>query len=121
MTLTDTGPDPDVVSDSNTFTVNPGPLGSFTIGTISNQTAGTPFSVTATAYDVYGNLKDDYAGGATLAGTSRQLARQLDARVRRRRRLTLPALVRPVRLWTDGVASARRPPSRPRRADRDGY
>jgi hypothetical protein len=69
LTLTDTGPDPDVVSDSNTFTVNPGPLGSFTIGTISNQTAGTPFSVTATAYDVYGNLKDDYAGGATLAGT----------------------------------------------------
>ncbi|MFP5343633.1 MAG: hypothetical protein ACLGIJ_12060, partial [Candidatus Limnocylindria bacterium] len=55
---------------SNAFTVAPGPLGGFVIGSIlSPRTAGAAFTVSATAYDVYGNTKTDYAGGATLSST----------------------------------------------------
>ena len=68
LTLTDSGAS--VASNSGTFIVNPGPLGSFTIGTITSpKTAGLLFSVGATAYDLYGNVKTDYSGGATPAGT----------------------------------------------------
>ena len=41
---------------SSVFTVNPGALNSFTFATISSpQTAGSVFSITVTAKDVYGN------------------------------------------------------------------
>ncbi len=57
------------VSDSRTFAVGPGALGGFAVGTISSpKTAGVAFTVGATAYDLFGNLKDDYAGGATVSG-----------------------------------------------------
>ena len=66
VTVTDGG----VSKTSNAFAVTPGPLGSFTVGSISSpQTAGLAFTVNATAYDLYGNLKRDYGGGATLTGT----------------------------------------------------
>jgi hypothetical protein len=54
---------------SPTITVTPGPLARFALGTIPNQVAGTPFPVTATAYDAYDNLKTNYAGAAALTGT----------------------------------------------------
>lgn len=58
------------IADSRTFAVGPGALGGFAVGTISSpQTAGTAFTVAATAYDLFGNLKDDYTGGATVDGT----------------------------------------------------
>ena len=58
------------VLDSRTFAVGPGALGGFALGTISSpKTAGTAFTVAATAYDLFGNLKDDYAGGAIVSGT----------------------------------------------------
>jgi hypothetical protein len=59
-----------LVSDSRTFAVGPGALGGFAVATISSpKTAGSAFTVSATAYDLFGNLKDDYAGGATVSGT----------------------------------------------------
>ncbi|HZR93487.1 MAG TPA: hypothetical protein VFA44_13890 [Gaiellaceae bacterium] len=80
---------------SNGFAVTPGPLGSFTIGSIASpQTAGTAFPVTATAYDLYGNLKRDYAGGAALSGN---LANAPDG--------TAP-LYGSFGSWTNGTATA---------------
>jgi hypothetical protein len=62
---------------SGTFTVDPGPLGSFTVksstnGTIATQTAGIVFGITATAFDIYLNQKTNYTGSqnAQLTGTS---------------------------------------------------
>jgi hypothetical protein len=53
------------------FAVNPGPLGSFTWNSISSpQTAGTPFTVTATAYDTFGNIKTDYNGSGAVLSTN---------------------------------------------------
>lgn len=49
------------------ITVQPGPLDHFTWAPISQRTAGTSFSITATARDEFGNTKTDYTGiGATL-------------------------------------------------------
>ena len=46
---------------SNRFEVSPGDLDHLTIGTITSpQTAGTGFSVSMTAYDVYGNVDTDF-------------------------------------------------------------
>ena len=59
-----------VTTTSNTFAVLPGALASFTIDPITSpRTAGTAFTVTATAYDAYGNIKTDYTSGATLTST----------------------------------------------------
>jgi len=58
-----------VDGESNAFNVGPGSLASFTIDTVANQTAGTPFTVTAHAFDAYGNDKTDYDGGV-LTGTA---------------------------------------------------
>jgi hypothetical protein len=60
--------DGSVNASSSSFTVAPGPLDHFTIGNIVDQVAGTAFNVTATAFDQFGNVKTDYAGGATLSG-----------------------------------------------------
>ena len=60
-----------IAGESGLFTVNPGPLASFTFGSINSpQTAGTAFSVTITAVDQYGNIETGYAGPATLTDTS---------------------------------------------------
>jgi hypothetical protein len=56
------------VGGDPTITVVPGQLASFVFGSIGNQTAGTPFSVSATAYDAFGNFKYDYNGTPTLTG-----------------------------------------------------
>ena len=56
LTLTDT--ESDVESDSGPFTVNPGPLGSFTIPSlnpVAPEIAGEDFDATVTAFDLYGN------------------------------------------------------------------
>jgi archaellum component FlaF (FlaF/FlaG flagellin family) len=52
------------------ITVKPGPLNSFawTKQPASPRTAGASFPVGVTAYDVYGNVKTDYAGAAALSG-----------------------------------------------------
>ncbi len=48
-----------------------GPLDHFGFATGSGpQTAGSPFTVTVTAYDAYGNLETGYAGPATLSASS---------------------------------------------------
>ena len=47
---------------TDTITVTPGALATFTVTSPSPQTAGQPFSITVTAYDADGNLKTDYAG-----------------------------------------------------------
>ena len=56
------------VGSDPTVAVGPGPLDHFELATIGTQQAGTEFDVTATAYDTCGNVKTDYAGGATLSG-----------------------------------------------------
>ena len=49
----------------------PGPLDHFGFATDSGtQTAGSPFTVTVTAYDAYGNVETGYAGPATLSATT---------------------------------------------------
>ncbi len=52
--------------------VNPGILGSFTAVTEhnGNENAGQAFSITLTAYDIFGNLKTDYDGSYPLAWTT---------------------------------------------------
>jgi len=51
-----------VESTSNTFTVTPAGINSYTLSVIGTITAGTPFSVLATVYDQYNNLKTNYDG-----------------------------------------------------------
>ena len=54
---------------SNPFTVQPAALDRFILDPISSSPiAGHAFTVTATAYDQYGNKKTDYTGGATVSG-----------------------------------------------------
>ena len=53
---------------SSIFTVNSGALNSFTFAAISSpQTAGSVFSITVTAKDVYGNNVTSYIGSPSLA------------------------------------------------------
>ena len=68
----------DIVATSTTFSVKPGPIGSFTMDALASttQTAGTPIAVTVHAFDVYGNGKNDY--------TERREPRQCHARQRPR-------------------------------------
>lgn len=51
---------------SNSFNVSPGSLDHFIIDAINDQVAGTPFSITVTAYDAWGNLKTDFADTVSL-------------------------------------------------------
>ena len=44
------------------LTVAPGALKSFTVGSMSTQVAGTPFPVSLTALDQYGNTDSNYSG-----------------------------------------------------------
>ena len=61
---------------SNPFAVKPGALGSFTIANIASpQTAGTAFNVNATAFDTFGNMKNDYNGSATVTSSLSQRPR----------------------------------------------
>jgi hypothetical protein len=66
------GPDP-------TVTVMPGPLASFSVRVdnqidqgsglpVKDQVAGTAFTLQATAFDKYGNVKTDYAGSNAVLG-----------------------------------------------------
>ena len=67
VTLTD-GP---VNATSTGFTVTPGALGDFTLAAllpVGTKTAGGPIPVTATVYDVFGNLKTNYAGTTIVSG-----------------------------------------------------
>ena len=60
------------------LTINPGALASFSFGPanypIGSQTAGTPFTLTITAYDAYGNVETNYAGPAVLSDLSGSLS-----------------------------------------------
>ena len=59
-----------------TVTYVPGPLDHFGFATDSGtQTAGSPFTVTVTAYDAYGNVETGYAGPATLSATTGEVGR----------------------------------------------
>jgi hypothetical protein len=56
-----------VSGTSNIFTVNPGALNRFTLAPITSpQTAGSAFSITVTAKDMYGNTVTSYAGSPSL-------------------------------------------------------
>ena len=56
---------PVTTSTSNTFTVLPNILHHFALAVDGTITAGIPFTVTATAYDVYNNIKTNYGGLST--------------------------------------------------------
>jgi hypothetical protein len=56
-----------VNSSAVSVTVNPAPLDHFVFSSVSTQTAGTPFSVTVTAKDAYGNTVTTYTGINTLS------------------------------------------------------
>src|SRR5207302_14504 len=66
LSISDSSGSPTVSADSNDFTVGPAALASFSWSHINDQTAGSPFSATATAYDAYGNVKTDYNNGAVV-------------------------------------------------------
>ena len=51
---------------SSIFTVNSAALDHFTFNTITSQTAGSTFSITVTAMDMYGNNVTDYTGRPSL-------------------------------------------------------
>jgi len=66
ITATDSADD--LTGPSSSFTVNSlATATKFLFSTIGAQVAGTPFSVTITAVDQYGNTVTSYAGTATLA------------------------------------------------------
>jgi hypothetical protein len=54
---------------SNKFTVTPGPAASLIVSAPSSVTAGTPFTVTITAKDAYGNTATGYNGWASLSAS----------------------------------------------------
>ncbi|MEM2980306.1 MAG: DNRLRE domain-containing protein [Thermoproteota archaeon] len=57
--------------DTKQLTVTPGPLDHFAFDTISSpKQVATSFSITITAYDVYGNVKTDYTGTNSLTDTT---------------------------------------------------
>jgi len=57
-------------STSDSFTVNPGSLNSFSFSTISSpQTVGESFSITITAEDAYGNTVTSYVGTNSLSAS----------------------------------------------------
>ena len=56
-----------VNSSAVSVTVNPAPLDHFVFSSVGTQTAGTPFSVTVTAKDAYGNTVTTYTGINTLS------------------------------------------------------
>ena len=68
-TLRATATGPSLTGTSTAFTVNPGAPGSFSVTNPGTQTAGTPFSVTITATDPYGNAAGNYTGPQTLGFT----------------------------------------------------
>jgi len=55
-----------VTSTSTTFTVTPAALDHFALVVDGTITAGTAFTVTATAYDVYNNIKTNYGGASNI-------------------------------------------------------
>jgi hypothetical protein len=55
-----------VSSTSSTFTVVPAALDHFTLAVDGTIIAGTAFTVTATAYDVYNNVKTNYGGASNI-------------------------------------------------------
>jgi len=68
MTLTATKNDNgiNVTSTSNTFTVTSAALDHFTLAVDGTITAGTAFTVTATAYDSFNNVKTNYGGASNV-------------------------------------------------------
>ena len=87
---------------SNTFKVAAGPLGSFTLATIGTQVAGNQFPVSATAYDIYSNVKKNYGGGATLSTDAGNSGRGCGAGNNSPCSPSLGSFG----TWTSGVASA---------------
>lgn len=67
LTATDVTDGTKTASSSTGIAVNPGPLAGFQFGVIANQTAGTAFAVTITAYDACDNVQTDYDSTATLS------------------------------------------------------
>jgi hypothetical protein len=58
-----------ITGTSGTFTVNPLAASSFVLSTPSPLSAGTPFDVTITATDIYGNTSTGYTGPQVLTFT----------------------------------------------------
>lgn len=54
---------------TTTVTIDPRQATQFTLGTVSNHVAGTPFTVTVTAKDQFGNIDPNYYEVATLSST----------------------------------------------------
>ena len=69
LTSTNVG-SPIVVSISNSFTVIPAAINEFTLVANGPVTAGTAFTVTATVYDQYGNVKTNYTGANSVDWTT---------------------------------------------------
>jgi len=57
-------------SDEESVSVNPGPLDHFEFDPIPPQIVATPFTITITAYDAFGNVKTDYTGTNSLSDTT---------------------------------------------------
>ncbi len=68
--------DGSVNNEQSEITVTPAVIGHFTLTTqnAGNETAGTAFSVTATAYDIFGNLKTNYTGPENINWSSNATA-----------------------------------------------
>lgn len=56
-----------ITGESNEFKVNPARLGSIFIFQVQDRYDELPFEVKARAFDVFGNIKDDYNGNDTLS------------------------------------------------------
>jgi uncharacterized protein (TIGR03382 family) len=54
---------------STTFDIEPGAAASYTLAIVSSVTAGQEVSLSATAYDAYGNLATGYGGTAKVIST----------------------------------------------------
>jgi len=70
MHLTASIGSPEVSTNSNDFTVLPASINYFTLAVNGTVTAGTPFTVTATVYDEFGNVKTNYEGQKSVNWTT---------------------------------------------------
>ncbi len=78
ITVTDTG-NGAITGTSSAIQVNPGAAAFFLVTpSVGGVTAGTPFSITVTAFDAYNNVATGYTGTVTFSSTDPQAALPAD-------------------------------------------
>lgn len=96
----------DYVGDNENLKVTPSVLGFFVFDTVpSPKTVSTPFSITITAYDIFGNVKTDYAGKNSLSDTTGTITPNITATFKNGKwsgNVTIHSIGNDIRITTSG-------------------